>query len=357
MKGQDFVLKRILWVVALLCAVNTVVDAQAFDRDYKEKINGTTLHFRVRGESETNPYLLILHGGPGFSAHMFYPWGKSIERAVNVVYLDQRGSGESERLKIKNPLEPRTDEVKDYTVANLLADIEGVREFLKVKSWYVLGHSWGGMLGLEYVAAHPNNVIGYIMADGLLSQPLAQDALIAFAEKQLGKDAKSKDKQLKDRVERLKPFLPYAKELKPSKERLYSTMQFAFALFNEIYYADAKAGNAYNAKIQEANEFYKLSPKAIALANEPAVALMITANYAARDSTPLLAKIKVRTLVINGKQDGIIPPKTAEIVHKGIAGSKLLILDKCGHFPFAEQPEAFTKAVLEFVQAAPPMSK
>jgi len=357
MKGQDFVLKRILWMVALLCAVNTVVDAQAFDRDYKEKINGTTLHFRVRGENETNPYLLILHGGPGFSAHMFYPWGKSIERAVNVVYLDQRGSGESERLKIKNPLEPRTDEVKDYTVANLLIDIEGVREFLKVKSWYVLGHSWGGMLGLEYVAAHPNNVTGYIMADGLLSQPLAQDALIAFAEKQLGKDAKSKDKQLKDRVERLKPFLPYAKELKPSKERLYSTMQFAFALFNEIYYADAKAGSAYNAKIQEANEFYKLSPKAIAPANEPAVALMITANYAARDSTPLLAKIKVRTLVINGKQDGIIPPKTAEIVHKGIAGSKLLILDKCGHFPFAEQPEAFTKAILEFVQAAPPISK
>ena len=38
----------------------------------------------------------------------------------------------------------------------------------------------------------------------------------------------------------------------------------------------------------------------------------------------------------------------AEKAHAGIKGSKLLIFDRCGHFPFAEKPEEFTKAVLEF---------
>ena len=86
---------------------------------------------------------------------MFYPWGPSLEKTLNVVYLDQRGSGESARLPVANVMAPKPAEIKGYTIANLVADIEGVRQILKVDKWYVLGHSWGGMLGLEYVTAHP----------------------------------------------------------------------------------------------------------------------------------------------------------------------------------------------------------
>jgi pimeloyl-ACP methyl ester carboxylesterase len=334
-----------------LLASLTGLRAEPFDQDYTEIINGAKLHFRVRGADPANPYLLILHGGPGFSAHMFYPWGKSIESAVNVVYLDQRGSGQSARLKLANPMEPTDAEVKDYTLENLLKDIEGVREFLKVKEWYVLGHSWGGMLGINYVSTYPARVKGFIFADGLLSQPATQEAILDFSEKQIAKDEKSADPKMQERAARLKPYLPYARGLGAGVPRLFSTMQFAMGQFNDIYYADGKVGTDYNAKVRDALTAYHIPLTAITPANEPAAALIKTAGYATRDDSARLAKIKCRTLVLNGRQDGLITTAAAQKVHAGIVGSEILLLDQCGHFPFAEQPAAFSAAILRFIAA------
>jgi proline iminopeptidase len=340
-----------LLCLAILLAGLGAAQAEPFDKDYTETINGAKLHFRVRGSDPANPYLVILHGGPGFSAHMFYPWGKSIESAVNVVYLDQRGCGQSARLKLADPMAPTEAEVKDYTMENLLKDIEGVREFLKVKDWYVLGHSWGGMLGINYVSTYPTSVKGFIFADGLLSQPAVQEAILDFSEKQIAKDEKSADPKMQERAARLKPYLPYARDLGAGVPRLFSTMQFAMGQFNDIYYADGKVGAAYQGKVRDALTAYHIPLTAITPANEPVAALIKTADYATRDDSAKLSQIKCRTLVINGKQDGLITPAAAEIVHQGIADSEILLLEQCGHFPFAEQPPAFTQAVLKFVAA------
>ena len=80
---------------AVMCGLLLLscLPAFAFDEDHHEVINGAMLHFRVRGADKANPYLVILHGGPGFSSHMFYAWGPSLEKSLNVVYLDQRGGG------------------------------------------------------------------------------------------------------------------------------------------------------------------------------------------------------------------------------------------------------------------------
>ena len=72
-----------------------------------------------------------------------------------------------------------------------------------------------------------------------------------------------------------------------------------------------------------------------------------------RDDTPLLAKVTVPTLIINGKQDGVITPQIAEAVHAAIQGSKIVGLDNCGHFPFFEQPTETTRAVPGFTAATP----
>ncbi|MBC8142519.1 MAG: alpha/beta hydrolase [Armatimonadetes bacterium] len=326
-----------------------VIPAQAFDEDHKEKINGTTLHFRVRGADKNKPYLLILHGGPGFSAHMFYPWGKSIESSVNVVYLDQRGSGESERLTFATPFAPTPEEVKTYTVSTLLTDIEGVRRFLGINKWYVLGHSWGGMLGVEYAAAFPGSVEGFLFVDGLLSQPMAQEAILTFAEKQVASDKMSKEPSKQARAKRLAPFLPYAGKLPPGREKYLSTMQFAFALFGEMYYANPNVHAEYQAKIGMAMKEYAVPMASVLPANEPPLALIVTDNYATRDVSPLLQKVKCKTLIINGDKDGLIPLKTTRAVQSGIPAAKLIIFKDCGHFPFAEQPALFTKTVLNFV--------
>lgn len=326
--------------------------AWAMDTDYKEKINGTMLHFRVRGTDKANPYLVILHGGPGFSSHMFYGWGTSLETALNVVYLDQRGSGESERLKIANPAAATPAEIKDYTVANLLKDIEGVREFLKVDKWYVLGHSWGGMLGLEYVTTRPEHVLGYIHIDGLISQPMAQDAILDRAQAKWQPAADSPDNAKKQEAQKQLKFIATIRAMKPGEERLRLTFGFIYAMFGELYYAKPEAMAQGNRQIAEAIKPYHV-PFTALMANEPAVALVANDHYASRDDTPLLSKVAVPTLIINGKQDGLITPKMAELAHANIKASRLEIFDDCGHFPFIEQPKKTTEAILQFTTKSP----
>ncbi len=309
-------------------------------KNYFEQLNGTKLHLLVRGENLKNPYLLILHGGPGFSAHMFYPWGKSLEKKLNVVYLDQRGCGESERLT------PETQ--KTFTVKNLLTDIEAVREFLKIKNWYVLGHSWGGMLGLEYAVAFSDKLLGLIDMDGLLSQPMSQDAIFAAASEWVKKDLRTTDRARIERGKRLEPYLTIGPKLPGGPQRMMSAMQFAMSL-PELYYADLANRDAYQKKIEAEITKQKISPTVL-YANEPAFALVQNDSYATRTAEPLLSKIKTRTLVVHGKNDGIIPVAHAQKVSQGIRGAKITLLDNCGHFPFAEQPEKTTQAILKFVK-------
>ena len=340
---------RLLALIFLLAACSGT-KAWAFDDDHKVNLNGTTLHFRVRGADKANPYLVILHGGPGFSSHMFYSWGTSLEKTVNVVYLDQRGCGESQRLKFANLFEPKPEETKDYTIANLVKDIEAVRQYLKVDRWFVLGHSWGGMLGLEYVSAHPESVAGYVHMDGLLSVPMVSASICDSAEVKFTPLLQSDDMAVKIKADTILKAAAQIRAIKPDNpQRLTTAYQLALGPAGLYFAGDQQAAfMAFRKRIQDAVQPYSIAPEAMARASEPTSALIINDAYLMRDDQPLLAKITVPTLIINGKQDGIIPPKTAEMVHKGIQKSELLVLDNCGHFPFAEQPEKTTTAILDF---------
>ena len=63
----------------------------------------------------------------------------------------------------------------------------------------------------------------------------------------------------------------------------------------------------------------------------------------------LLRRLKsLPTLIVWGKQDAIIPASAAEVFHDSIPGSRLALLDKCGHRPELEKTDEFTKLVSEF---------
>ena len=79
--------------------------------------------------------------------------------------------------------------------------------------------------------------------------------------------------------------------------------------------------------------------------------MIVRDHFLTRDDTLLPAKLLVPTLILNGKHDGVIPPSTAGAAHAAIKGSQILELDDCGHFPFFEQPEKTTSAVLLFITA------
>jgi pimeloyl-ACP methyl ester carboxylesterase len=75
------------------------------------------------------------------------------------------------------------------------------------------------------------------------------------------------------------------------------------------------------------------------------------AGLAARaDSTPTLREIRVPTLVVCGLEDGLTPPAEAEALHAAIRGSALELIPKAGHLASVEAPEAFNRALDEFLR-------
>lgn len=63
----------------------------------------------------------------------------------------------------------------------------------------------------------------------------------------------------------------------------------------------------------------------------------------------LLRNVKLPTLIVWGRQDAIVPLSAAEVYRDSIQGSRLVILDDCGHHPEIEQAERFVKLVQEFL--------
>ncbi|NPC79158.1 alpha/beta fold hydrolase [Pyxidicoccus fallax] len=117
------------------------------------------------GAGEGKKPLLVLHGGPGrpianpgaFLDGLLV--GATLRAHYDIVFFDQRGSGASLLPEEKDPAYVKRH-ARRYTIDQYVADIEALRTALfgRERKVTVLGSSWGGFLGLEYVLRHPEAV-------------------------------------------------------------------------------------------------------------------------------------------------------------------------------------------------------
>ena len=110
--------------------------------------------------------VLFLHGGPGSGCtakqrRLFDP-----ER-YRVILIDQRGAGGSLPL----------GEIESNTTADLVADLESVREALGIQSWIVFGGSWGSLLALSYAQLYRERVLGLVLRGIFFGSP---DEIMAY---------------------------------------------------------------------------------------------------------------------------------------------------------------------------------
>jgi len=82
-------------------------------------------------------------------------------------------------------------------------------------------------------------------------------------------------------------------------------------------------------------------------------AAQVAALLARPDAEPLLGTIGCPTLLLCGRDDAWSPPARHEHMHAAIAGSRLVVVDDCGHFAPVEQPDAVTSALADWMQSAP----
>ncbi len=114
-------------------------------------VNGAKLWVVVAGKGEP---IVIIPGGPGGN-HLGYRAFDSMATTNTMVYFDAFGRGKSDTAK----------NVKEYSLARDISDLEGIRVALHYDKWNVLGHSYGGLVAQGYALKYPSHVSHLILAN------------------------------------------------------------------------------------------------------------------------------------------------------------------------------------------------
>lgn len=177
---------------ALVAGVQKIVSPNGIDLATRVSINGTEQWITVRGRDQHNPILLFLHGGPG-APEMPTSWTfqSGWEDYFTVVQWDQRGAGRTYLANDPKIIAPT------LTVPQMESDTEAMVAWLRATyhrdKIFVLGHSWGSLLGLKLAQQRPEWLYAYIgmgqIINSFKSERLGYEHTLAAAEKAHNADA------------------------------------------------------------------------------------------------------------------------------------------------------------------------
>ncbi|GLB47978.1 alpha/beta fold hydrolase [Neptunitalea lumnitzerae] len=181
-------MKIALYIYTLLFSFLMVAQTPttAVNNTEQVRIGGITQQLTERGAQANLPLLLYLHGGPGAatSAHQEHI-SQELEKHFIVVHWDQRGTKYS------------PNDTTAISLAVMQQDAEEVMHYLLNKyqqnKLYILGNSWGTVLGFHLSAAYPEKIKAFFavspVIDNLKSQQLLQQQLISHYQHQKNEQA------------------------------------------------------------------------------------------------------------------------------------------------------------------------
>lgn len=294
----------------------------------------------VRGNVDSNVFVLFLHGGPGGSSYI-EALNHSFEETENhyaLVYWDQRASGVSHGQSSSTLLS------SDQFVEDLDMVIRLIEQKYNNPSIFLLGHSWGGLLGAMYLThATPRpSIKGWIEVNGghNLSQhayQLSEDYVLDYAALKLAEPLSKKDKE----------FWEEAKEFYANTS-IWNTSN----IFTHDTYVSAARGKIFNPDLSFVglNEILFSEGDFLAILKQnPQVGDAM--DIWGTDYTHRLHEIKLPTLLAWGKHDGILPLQLGIEAKEayGLTDEAFVIFDKSAHNPHLEEPRLFNEVLLKFI--------
>jgi len=270
------------------------------------------LHYVEYGQGEP---ILVLMGGPGVSGRGIEPVAQSIAKRARAIVPDQRGSGAS-----------LPKEAEAITLDATLADFEALRKALALEKWTVWGCSWGGMLALDYASKFPGSLKGLVLV-GSGGTSFASFAT-AFGDNMTAR--MSADDRTAQRY--------WSQPAVVADDPVRAAAESVRAIIPSQFYDRAKAIEAI-AVFKVGREYYN---------PEAAKRLVPAFEQGATARVEALHNLQIPALIVHGRQDPM-PESVALENQKLLKGSRLVWLDRCGHWPWIEQPEALEKALFEFL--------
>ena len=276
--------------------------------------NGTaTIHYKTFGAGKP---ILIINGGPGMNSDGVITLAQSLAQKNKTIIYDQRGTGKS-----------LVDKVNDSTITLqlMLSDIEVLRKHLKVNSWIVLGHSFGGMLASYYAANYPANTDALILS----SSGGIDLELLSYLQQNIQKNLGAEDQKLLD----------YWNSKITDGDTSYK------ARLNQS--TSLASAYIYN------KEHTALIAERLAQGNSQINNLVWEDMRKIKfDCSAKLSKYNKPVLIIQGKQD-IIEERTALKAKSFLKKSTVVFLDNCRHYGWLDAPVEYFKAIRMFLAKLP----
>jgi proline iminopeptidase len=274
------------------------------------------LYFRELGQGQP---IIILHGGPDFNHSYLLPAMDHLSDAYRLIYYDQRGRGKS-----AGNVQP-----EDVSIVTETEDLERLREYFQLDTMTVLGHSWGGVLAMEYTLRHPARVSHLILMN---TAPASHADYELFHQDRLQRAAAD--------IEKMKAI---------SSSARYATGDLETDA--EYYRIHFKAAIRQPEQLENlvrslrANFTAETIRKARAIEDRLMEETWYTSEY---DLLPKLKGLHVPALVIHGDCD-LIPAACAQHIAEAIPGARFVLLKDSGHFAFIENPEGVRRAMDKFL--------
>ncbi|MFC2090361.1 alpha/beta fold hydrolase [Bacteroidota bacterium] len=298
----------------------------------------------VNGNIASGIFIVTNHGGPmrnsGHDLHLSKAF-KQLEEDYAVVYWDQRMSG----------LSQGDAKIKDLSVEQHYEDLEKLTELLiqlyEPQSMFLLGHSWGGAMTAGYLGSkdHQDLYKGWIDVDGSIQEEFENEAKKEWIFERIDTTMANSDDP-----EFWQFIIDWYEENPNPVETDIEPYDYVILLGGGIY--------DYEKFVEESPIPYKelvtSSPFTFAFYWSQHYSKEVLDWINGYDATPQVANIHIPSLLIWGKEDGIVPSSVGELVYDLLAtdpADKLLILiEESCHTPHLEQPEEFYFHVQSFVE-------
>jgi proline iminopeptidase len=276
---------------------------------------GSPLYWVKYGRAD-GPKLLVLHGGPGADHRYLLPQMLHLGETHDLLFYDQRGGGQS-----------KADARIPITWETHVEDLGAVVEEFALDPLSLVGYSWGAMLALLYVVEQRGNP--HLRAPDRMAlispAPLTREYRRQF-------EAEFNRRQQSPEVQRMRDELAASglREKDPEAHR-----QRVFELGVAGYFADPS-----NAK--------DLTPFRVMGRVQQSVWESLGDFDLIRD----LKGIRIPSIVVSGRDDPIPLASSSEAA--SVLGTKLVVLDECGHVPYVEQPAKLFAALDPFLNESTP---
>lgn len=261
------------------------------------------LHYQEWG-SESAPVILMLHGF-GLSGHMFDEFAERAQSRYRLIALDQRGHGDSEWAKDG-----------DYSRDAFVRDLEHVRDALGLDRFVLMGHSMGGLNAVAYTAKHPEHVRALILVD-------------------VGPEAS------REGVDNIRRFVQGPDELE-----FEEFVQLAHRFNPRRSLENIRQRMRHRLRQTESGKWTWKFDKRFRDPNAP---LRIGSDLSNDQVWQLFRSINVPTLLVRGAESDVLTQEVAERTVREMPKARLVVVPGAGHSVPGDNPDAFTEAVLAFL--------